>query len=882
MFYWMKPVDSAVNMSKTDILRGIVTEKLSTAAREILAVVERTVADYEKEAAGFRCEIERQRRQLELLQPRVKLERTALVSDLDNNDVVVSRDKEGEPAHVSSAHLGRQTSDVDLVTLDEEDSGSMGVLWYDDNEDEVDDEEEEQRMQLLASSRQKQEDLKDPDFEMPSRLFSPRVQSCRRKPGRPSISDSQDHIDLRIRVLEDSQTDVLSNTIFKKCPVQELQCPRGLQEDDFLSLLRSTFPQLAADEPFDFLTTDRTRRLQPLKLKTVTPQEVHRAIRSTGNSALYIRLKTTEDPQSEGRKGEGEEATTSASQTEMKPRRKRGRPRLNREPDQFSLRVCMLEDQPQTDVPPNTVLQRSSIEDLTCPQGLQEPEFLDLLRSTFPRLAGDDRPLVLYKSDRNMRLRRINLTTLTPEEIYKAIKSTRPDKSLLYVKLKTSEEEEEEEELQLSPTNDEPLSSDTLDVKGDDSSNHHSDGDAMNLETEEGAAQSEEDGYGDSDWDPDPELQHHQSKPTRERKSGVLRIEKCKTPCKVCGISYRNQASLIKHAWSHAGEPQGVCGVCGGSFKSTEELTEHLRSYQKTHDCSYCGKSFFTVTGLSCHVSTHTGDLPFKCNICSKAFSRIYALNIHQWTHVTEKPHKCDICQKSFGLMGQLRAHVKMHLGRDKYRCHVCGRSLYDLRSLNRHKMTHTTERRYGCDICGKRFKLPGTLKSHKKIHTERERPYLCHICCKTFMSNVSLTVHIRTHSGERPFVCSVCSKGFISNGDLKHHMRVHTGEAPYSCPECGRFFKHKSHLDSHVRSHLGIKRFTCGVCGKPCARQEHLTVHMRTHNGERPYKCTMCEKAFTQSHCLKTHLKSHQAECVSISSASTSTHVFQEGNQTA
>lgn len=83
MFYWMKsdssggaePVDSVGNMSKSDILRGIVTEKMSTAAREILAVVERTVADYEEEAAGFRREIGRQRRLLELLQPNVSLEK---------------------------------------------------------------------------------------------------------------------------------------------------------------------------------------------------------------------------------------------------------------------------------------------------------------------------------------------------------------------------------------------------------------------------------------------------------------------------------------------------------------------------------------------------------------------------------------------------------------------------------------------------------------------------------------------------------------------------------------------------------------------------------------------------------------------------------------
>ncbi|KAM9836859.1 uncharacterized protein ACBR49_019273 [Aulostomus maculatus] len=84
MFYWMRrsagtrdTLDGLAAVSKAEILRGIVTEKLTTAAQEILAVVERTVAGYEEEASGFRREIERQRRQLELLlQPQVKLERT--------------------------------------------------------------------------------------------------------------------------------------------------------------------------------------------------------------------------------------------------------------------------------------------------------------------------------------------------------------------------------------------------------------------------------------------------------------------------------------------------------------------------------------------------------------------------------------------------------------------------------------------------------------------------------------------------------------------------------------------------------------------------------------------------------------------------------------
>ncbi|KAK9523138.1 hypothetical protein VZT92_019555 [Zoarces viviparus] len=78
MFNWMKR-SSDSDMSEAEILIGIVTEKLTTAAQEILAVVERTVAGYEEEASGFRREIDRRKKQLEvLLQPRVSLERRGL------------------------------------------------------------------------------------------------------------------------------------------------------------------------------------------------------------------------------------------------------------------------------------------------------------------------------------------------------------------------------------------------------------------------------------------------------------------------------------------------------------------------------------------------------------------------------------------------------------------------------------------------------------------------------------------------------------------------------------------------------------------------------------------------------------------------------------
>ncbi|MEQ2307703.1 hypothetical protein AMECASPLE_020980, partial [Ameca splendens] len=82
-------------MSTTNELRVVITEKLSTATREVLAVVERSVADYEEEASGFRQQIDRLRRQLELLQPQVKLHRgaEALPPGLQSHEVVVVGEK---------------------------------------------------------------------------------------------------------------------------------------------------------------------------------------------------------------------------------------------------------------------------------------------------------------------------------------------------------------------------------------------------------------------------------------------------------------------------------------------------------------------------------------------------------------------------------------------------------------------------------------------------------------------------------------------------------------------------------------------------------------------------------------------------------------------
>ncbi|XP_022622374.1 FK506-binding protein 3-like isoform X2 [Seriola dumerili] len=137
-------------MSKSEVLRGFVTERLAAASQEILAAVDGLVAGYEEEASGLRHEIDRQRRQLEvLLQPRVILNKTGL-----------------------------------------------------------------KRSRRLRHDEEEEEDEDDENLDMnnrtPSRSFSSRGQFKQRKHGRPKISETQDHMDLSIRIHEEPQTEVLS------------------------------------------------------------------------------------------------------------------------------------------------------------------------------------------------------------------------------------------------------------------------------------------------------------------------------------------------------------------------------------------------------------------------------------------------------------------------------------------------------------------------------------------------------------------------------------------------------------------------------------------------------------------------------------------------
>ena len=66
------------------------------------------------------------------------------------------------------------------------------------------------------------------------------------------------------------------------------------------------------------------------------------------------------------------------------------------------------------------------------------------------------------------------------------------------------------------------------------------------------------------------------------------------------------------------------------------------------------------------------------------------------------------------------------------------------------------------------------------KIQKNREKPFSCEFCEKSFTTSSKLKSHKRTHTGEKPFECKVCGKHFNLSGNLKQHEMIHVKHASF------------------------------------------------------------------------------------------------------
>lgn len=336
---------------------------------------------------------------------------------------------------------------------------------------------------------------------------------------------------------------------------------------------------------------------------------------------------------------------------------------------------------------------------------------------------------------------------------------------------------------------------------------------------------------------------------------------KLKCPQKGCVYKFETRAKRDIHLKCHNVEPAligpggPVPGTAATGTSAKEEKKDNFKCYQ-------CGVEFPRWRECCQHLwKQHQIDVNMlKCPVCDVRFEFAVKVYRHLQTHRPVKAYSCTSCGKSFATHSQLLVHESLHKKQQMQRAKLKAAASKEAGTDAEGKAVEADNEGNGddeaeeeanadgegkpkaeklpwyaerkCDICGHMFGTSKILSKHIKTVHHKIKPFICSVCGYKSARKITLTIHMRQHSGQKPLECKECPFRTADPSALKHHEKRHTKDKWYECKFCGLLTIQASGLKAHIRLNhpKEFETMKCDLCNFTSVNPELLARHKSDH----------------------------------------------------